>query len=96
MNASVSDFHMNAAEFPSRLMSDGRITVGAASQKGSEREMVKQGWSEGLTGCNMGGLKDFSHGFLFAGITVLLASLQSFHMLKYKLAWLAIHGTYPF
>uniref|UniRef100_A0A8D2QPC8 Anoctamin dimerisation domain-containing protein n=1 Tax=Zosterops lateralis melanops TaxID=1220523 RepID=A0A8D2QPC8_ZOSLA len=41
---------MNAVEFPSRLGHDCRITVRAASQKGSEREMMKQGWSEGLTG----------------------------------------------
>lgn len=47
VNASVPDFQMNAAEFPSRLECDGRITVGAAFQKGSEREMMKQGWSEG-------------------------------------------------
>lgn len=58
------------------------LLLGAASQKGSEREVVKQGWSEGLTGCNMGGLKDFSHGFLFAGMTVLLASHTVFSYVK--------------
>lgn len=59
-NASVPDFQMSDAEFLSRLGHDCRITVRAASQKGSEREMMKQGWSEGLTGCNMSDLKDFS------------------------------------
>lgn len=89
VNASVPDFHMNAAEFPFGAGSDGRITVGAVSQKGSERVMMKQG----LSGCSMGSLKDFSHGFPFA---VLLSLTKSFHMLKYKLAPLAIHGTYLF
>ncbi|XP_030917665.1 anoctamin-2 [Geospiza fortis] len=48
VNASVSDFQMNAAEFPSRLMSDGRITIGAASWKGSEREMIINNYVEGI------------------------------------------------
>uniref|UniRef100_A0A8C3P3Y2 Anoctamin dimerisation domain-containing protein n=1 Tax=Cyanoderma ruficeps TaxID=181631 RepID=A0A8C3P3Y2_9PASS len=82
-DASVPDFQMNAAEFPSRLGHDGRIAVRAASQKGSEREMMKQECSEGLTVCNMGGLKDFSHLFPFA---LLLVSHTIFSVLKYKLA----------
>lgn len=90
VNASVPDFHMNAAEFPFRVGSDSRIIVGAASQKGFERVMMKQAWSEGLSGCNIGSLKDFSHGFPFA---VLLLVTKSFHMLKYKLAPPVIHRT---
>lgn len=70
VNAPVPEFHTDATEFPSRLGSDGGISVGAASQKGSEREMMKKGWSEGLTECNMGGLKGFSHGFPFAVLLV--------------------------
>lgn len=34
MNASVSDIHMNAAEFPFRLMNYGRITVGSCIPEG--------------------------------------------------------------
>uniref|UniRef100_A0A8C3U852 Anoctamin n=1 Tax=Catharus ustulatus TaxID=91951 RepID=A0A8C3U852_CATUS len=76
VNASVPDFHMNAAEFPFRVGSDSRITVGAESQKGFERVMMKQAWSEGLSGCNI----DPPHllglfGFLFCATLLFLSQI---------------------